>query len=318
MGKAFQERWALGLGALVLVSWVVAASAQENRAPGASASEGDRRWYDGLRDVINRGADLYNGGDQNGCYRLFQGALMALRLHFAGRHDIERAIETGLADAERQRSVQEKAYALRRALDTVRAQLKPQAARSGEDRKISGAEEKTPAGRRPTDDSSAKPREAVPKSSGSLWERLGGEKAMKKVVDDFTNLAAGDPKVNFDRNGRYKLDAAAVIHFKREMIDLISQVSGGPFPYTGKSMKDVHKGMGITDAEFDALATDLRKVLENNGVQPADIDELLKIVAGTRKDIVEEAKPDVQKPGDKKPEDKKSTNPETNKRPEGG
>ena len=32
-----------------------------------------------LRDVINQGADLYNGGDRNGCYRLFQGALLVLR-----------------------------------------------------------------------------------------------------------------------------------------------------------------------------------------------------------------------------------------------
>ena len=47
------------------------------------------------------------------------------------------------------------------------------------------------------------------------------------------------------------------------------------------------KGMGITAAQFDAIAADLKKALEQNGAKPADVDVVLKAVEGTRKDIVE-------------------------------
>jgi hypothetical protein len=93
------------------------------------------------------------------------------------------------------------------------------------------------------------------------------------------------------------------------MIDFVSKVTGGPLPYTGKSMKQVHKGMKITGAEFDAAAADLKKVLQDNGVKKADIDAVLNLVETTRKDIVEvpggakapAGKDDVQKQPATKP-----------------
>ena len=66
-------------------------------------------------------------------------------------------------------------------------------------------------------------------------------------------------------------------------------------------MKEAHKGMGITDVEFDAIAQALVKALKKNGVRQAEIDELVSAVAGTRKDIVEK-KQDDKKPA--KPDDK--------------
>jgi hemoglobin len=71
---------------------------------------------------------------------------------------------------------------------------------------------------------------------------------------------------------------------------LVSSVTGGPLKYTGKSMKDAHKGMGITDKEFDATVADLKEALKINSVNEADAKELLAIVESTRKDIVEEKK----------------------------
>ena len=42
----------------------------------------------------------------------------------------------------------------------------------------------------------------------TLWDRLGGEAGVSKVVDDFVAAAATDPKVDFSRGGKYKLDDA--------------------------------------------------------------------------------------------------------------
>jgi hypothetical protein len=83
----------------------------------------DRQIYNTLRDVINRGAGLYNSGDQVGCYRLFEGALMAMRPLLEHRPDLQKAIDAGLANAERSRTWSQGAFALREALDRVRAEV---------------------------------------------------------------------------------------------------------------------------------------------------------------------------------------------------
>src|SRR5207244_8827494 len=131
------------------------------------------------------------------------------------------------------------------------------------------------------------PKPAEPAPPTTRWDRLGGEAKVQKVVDDFVALAAKDAKVNFDRSGKFKLDAAAIDQLKKHLVAFVSQATGGPLKYTGKSMKEAHKGMGITNAEFDAAAADLKKALEKNGAKPADIQAVLQAVEGTRTAIVE-------------------------------
>ena len=121
----------------------------------------------------------------------------------------------------------------------------------------------------------------------SLYERIGGEAALTKVVDDFVAKAAANPKVNFSRNGKFALSDAAVKTLKMHLVDFLGSAFGGPQKYTGRSMRESHKGMAITQAEFDALAADLRAVLEANKVPKAEIGEIMKIAASTAPDIVE-------------------------------
>ena len=121
----------------------------------------------------------------------------------------------------------------------------------------------------------------------SLYERIGGEAALTKVVDDFVAKAAANPKVNFSRNGKFALSDAAVKTLKMHLVDFLGSAFGGPQKYTGRSMRESHKGMAITQAEFDALAADLRGVLEANKVPKAEIGEIMKIAASTAPDIVE-------------------------------
>jgi truncated hemoglobin YjbI len=95
---------------------------------------------------------------------------------------------------------------------------------------------------------------------------------------------------------------------KREIVEQVSEAAGGPLKYTGPDMRKVHKGMGITDAQFDALAGHLKKALEKNKVAPADADAVLSAVNGYRKEIVE-----PKKTGDKNFEEKKEEKKEGNK-----
>jgi hemoglobin len=123
----------------------------------------------------------------------------------------------------------------------------------------------------------------------SLWDRLGGEPKVGKIVNDFVDIAVKDARVNFSRGNKFKMGPQQVAQLKRQFLLLASQVSGGPYKYEGRSMKEIHFGMRITDAEFDALLSDLRIVLNHNQVGQVEFALLIKAVELTRKDIVEGA-----------------------------
>lgn len=92
----------------------------------------------------------------------------------------------------------------------------------------------------------------------SLYQRLGGKKAIKAVVDDFVNNVVGDSRINKFLADTAK-DPKRLAAFKSNLVDQICQASGGPCKYTGKDMKTA---MGISEADFNALVEDLAKALD--------------------------------------------------------
>lgn len=132
--------------------------------------------------------------------------------------------------------------------------------------------------------------QVIPAPPKVLYERLGGEAALRAVVDDFVARTAANPKVNFTRKGtanEWKATPENVNHLKKMLVEFVGMATGGPQKYTGKSMKDVHKGMKITRDEFNALVADLRATLDKFKVPAKEQEELLKIVRSTYADIVE-------------------------------
>lgn len=121
----------------------------------------------------------------------------------------------------------------------------------------------------------------------SLYNRLGGEAAIKAVVGDFVTLTGSNPKVNFSRSGQYQMSDAKLTQIKDSLVAFLAQAFGGPARYSGRNMKEAHAGMKITGAEFDAMAADLKTVLEKHKVPKAELDEVMKIAASTATDIVE-------------------------------
>jgi truncated hemoglobin YjbI len=239
----------------------------------------DEHIYKSLRDVINKGADLYNSGDQNGCYRLYEGALMAVQPLLDHRPEVQKRITTAIEDARRNADLSRRAFVLRDAIDKLRNDIHPKKA-----------------------DDTGKPTTG---SGKTLWDRLGGETNVKQVVDDFVEMSALDNKVNFDRTGKYPLTEEKIKHLKQMLVEFISANTGGPIKkYTGKDMKTVHKDMGITDAEFNAMAADLKKALEKNGAKAEDIKALLDVVETTRTDIVEKSGAPKDNGKDEKTSDK--------------
>jgi truncated hemoglobin YjbI len=241
---------------------------------GARAEGGDDKSLDksldaALRDVINQGAAMFNNqADFAGCYRLYEGALMAVRPALGKYPELQKAIDRAIKEANALSRMHDRAHALRKVLDEVRANLNPG---------------------------------SVPPPK-NLWDNLGGEAGVTKVVNELMLAASMDPKVNFDRNGKYPLDKQKAAQLAKSLVDFISQATGGPYKYTGLNMKDAHQGMGITDAEFDALGGHIKKILEKNAVKAADLKTIMGAIEGLRKNIVEP----------KKGKDKKVDQPDPN------
>ena len=114
----------------------------------------------------------------------------------------------------------------------------------------------------------------------SLYDRLGGKEAITAVVDDFVANVAADNRIN----GFFaKTD---IPRLKRNLVDQICQATGGPCTYAGRDMKTAHKGMGITDADFNALVQDLQKSLNKFKVPDKEQGELLGILGSLKPQIV--------------------------------
>jgi hemoglobin len=120
----------------------------------------------------------------------------------------------------------------------------------------------------------------------SLYVRLGGKKAITAVVDQFVSNVGADNRINHFFS-QTVADPARLANFKRNLVDQICQASGGPCKYTGKDMKTAHAGMGITNADFDALVGDLVAALDHFKVGETEKNELLAVLGPMRSDIVE-------------------------------
>ena len=123
-------------------------------------------------------------------------------------------------------------------------------------------------------------------SQKSLYDRLGGKTAIVAVVDDFVANCAADARINkfFTATAADKNRLAA---FKNKLVDQICEAAGGPCKYTGRDMKTAHAGMGIGNAEFNALVEDLTKSLNKFKVAKAEQDQLLGVLGPMRAQIVQ-------------------------------
>ena len=121
---------------------------------------------------------------------------------------------------------------------------------------------------------------AAPVAERSLYERLGGKEAITAVVDDFVANVGADARINA---GFAKTD---IPHLKQMLVEQICQATGGPCTYTGKSMREAHQGMNITEAQFNALVEDLTRSLDKFKVPEREKTELLGALGGMKGDIV--------------------------------
>jgi len=117
-------------------------------------------------------------------------------------------------------------------------------------------------------------------TSDELFQNFGGKSGISKVIDDFLVIWQADPRISA------RLTDADVDRLGLMLKAQITQLTGGPAEYSGKDMKATHDGMGIRNAEFNALAEDLQSAMEKNGISSRAQNKLLAKLAPMQHEIV--------------------------------
>ena len=124
----------------------------------------------------------------------------------------------------------------------------------------------------------------------SLYDRLGGSDAINALTESWVARVAGDDRAN-GKFARTDID-----RLKKELVDQLCEVTGGPCTYTGRSMQETHDGMKVTAGEFEIVMQHLRAALDELNVSKTDQDELAGLLEPMRDDMVEVESPETGTP----------------------
>jgi hemoglobin len=118
----------------------------------------------------------------------------------------------------------------------------------------------------------------------TLYQRLGGYDVIAAFTDQWLGLVLGDPLLapyfrgmSNDTKGKAR----------QLIVDFIAASTGGPTIYTGRDMKTLHEGLGISREEYDALLQHAKTTLDAVGVGARERDDVLSWMASLEGDMVE-------------------------------
>ena len=118
----------------------------------------------------------------------------------------------------------------------------------------------------------------------TLYERLGGYNAIAAVADDLLPRLQGDPQL-----GRFWAHRGAdgVQREKQLLIDFLCCSAGGPVYYRGRDMALTHRGMRISESDWNVFLGHAAATLAKFQVPDAEQRDVVALVQSLKKEIVE-------------------------------
>ncbi|OBA77738.1 hemin receptor [Mycobacterium sp. 1164966.3] len=113
----------------------------------------------------------------------------------------------------------------------------------------------------------------------SIYDKIGGHEAIEVVVEDFYARVLADDQLSGFFSG------TNMSRLKGKQAEFFAAALGGPEPYTGAPMKQVHQGRGITMHHFTLVAGHLSDALTAAGVPAETVTEILGAIAPLAADI---------------------------------
>ncbi len=115
----------------------------------------------------------------------------------------------------------------------------------------------------------------------SLYNRLGGEAGVVAISNTLIDRVVADPVMG------PSFKDSKLSRIKTLLAEQICDLSGGPCHYSGDPMKEVHAGHHITEAMFYRMVDTLRDILRERQVDIRSTNQLLRLLAPMKRDVVE-------------------------------
>lgn len=113
-----------------------------------------------------------------------------------------------------------------------------------------------------------------------VFAEFGGKPGLVTLMNDFMDNLMAD-----SRTRPYFADVDRE-HIKAELVDQFCVILDGPCTYTGKSMEQVHRGMDVDRAAFNALVEDLQTAMNKHKIPFRAQNKLLAKLAPMSKVII--------------------------------
>jgi hemoglobin len=120
--------------------------------------------------------------------------------------------------------------------------------------------------------------------STSLYNRLGGYDAIAAVVHNLLPRLMADTQLERFWNNRGK---DGIEREKQLLIDYLCTHAGGTMVYTGRDNKSTHRGMGISNSDWDKFISHLNDTLSHFQVAQTETNDVLAFIESTKADIVD-------------------------------
>jgi hemoglobin len=117
-------------------------------------------------------------------------------------------------------------------------------------------------------------------TSVNVYQAIGGRAAVAAAVEGLYGRILADPVLS-----RFFPRGVAAKH-RAYVVTVLGEAIGGPERYRGPDLAKAHRGLGITDADFDRTAGHLAATLASLGVPGYLADQIVGIVAGLRPAVV--------------------------------
>ncbi len=118
----------------------------------------------------------------------------------------------------------------------------------------------------------------------TLFERLGGYEGIVAFTNDLLPRVQADPQL-----GRFWQNRSddGLAREQQLLIDYLCANSGGPMYYTGRDMKLSHKGMKISERDWEIFLEHAGATMKALQVPQQECDEVGAFVTSLKSDIVE-------------------------------
>jgi hemoglobin len=114
----------------------------------------------------------------------------------------------------------------------------------------------------------------------TLFTRIGGKEKLAAITSETLDKMVADPRT------KRSFDGVKMQPLKESFTNFLCLKTGGDCVYEGETMKNSHADAKITTAEFELMVQSLRETLDANGIANREKNELLKILAPMKHDVV--------------------------------